>query len=148
MLASSTHQITDFLYTVLKEIYGEKAREYWANTKDTICYATTKNQTATEALIRSGGDIAIIVGGYNSSNTSHLAKLCSSKIPTYHVQDADEILDKKTIRHLDINTKKVIRTENWLPETNGETVILLTAGASCPDAIIENVMNKIISFYE
>lgn len=148
MLAQETQAIADRLRQAMVSRYGEEAiTEHFADTRDTLCYATNENQGATTALIASGGDLAIVVGGYNSSNTSHLVELCEQKMPTYFIRDADEILDQSTIRHFDIHLGTVRATEQWLPTFNRPLELVLTSGASCPDALVDTVIQKILSFY-
>ena len=94
MLASETQAIADLLRQAIIARYGEEnPAEHFADTKDTLCYATKENQDATLALIAEGGDVAVVVGGYNSSNTSHLVELCEHKLPTYFIRDAEELLN-------------------------------------------------------
>ena len=125
---------------------------HFADTRDTLCYATKENQDATLALIADGGDVAVVVGGYNSSNTSHLVELCQQHLPTYFIRDADELLSTKRIRHLELETKQVKTTENWLFEETDSvqktpTDIVLTAGASCPDVLLDEVLQKIVGWF-
>ncbi len=151
MLATETQAIADLLRQAIIERYGEEnLAEHFADTKDTLCYATKENQDATLALIAEGGDVAVVVGGYNSSNTSHLVELCEHKLPTYFVRDAEELLSPKQIRHLELETKKVQITEDWLPteHLDGSPVdIVLTAGASCPDILLDEVLRKIVGWF-
>lgn len=148
MLATETKIISDILFDAIEDHYGKSAAmEYFANTRDTLCYATAENQEAMNHLIESGGDIAIIVGGYNSSNTSHLVELCENKLPSYYIKDAEEILDKNRINHLDIKKSSVILSENWLPEKKGPVDILITAGASCPDMHVDKVIQRISELF-
>ena len=88
----------------------------------------------------------MIAGGYNSSNTSHIVELCEQKLPTYFIESADKILDKNMIRHYDLHKKQEVTTTDFIPEKDSVT-IMLTCGASCPDAIIEEVMTQILSFF-
>ena len=114
-------------------------------------YATKENQDATLALIAEGGDVAVVVGGYNSSNTSHLVELCEHKLPTYFVRDAEELFCPSKIRHLSLKTKEVQTTDNWLPteHADGKSVdIVLTAGASCPDILLDEVLRKIVGCFQ
>lgn len=148
MLASETQAIADFLRDVMIRKYGmEKINDHFADTRDTLCYATYDNQEATYGLLTENADFAIVVGGYNSSNTSHLVELCEEKLPTYFISSADKILSKKSISHFDIHSREEKVTENFLP---GKTPadIILTSGASCPDAVVDQVMMKILSFYD
>ena len=151
MLATETQAIADLLRQAIITRYGDdNLMEHFADTKDTLCYATKENQDATLALIAEGGDVAVVVGGYNSSNTSHLVELCEHKLPTFFVRDAEELLSPKRIRHLSLETKEVHITKDWLPteHPNGNPVdIVLTAGASCPDILLDEVLRKIVGWF-
>ena len=157
MLATETRKIAELLREAVTEKYGPDA---FADTKDTLCYATSENQNATLELMESGGDLAIVVGGYNSSNTSHLVELLERRLPVYYIKDSNEILSSNRIRHLNIHTKQIEETSNWLPsdrpradrsvdggkptvEGNAPLQILVTSGASCPDALVDEVILKI-----
>lgn len=149
MLASETQEISEYLKEVMLEIYPDDPIEYhFADTRDTLCYATNENQSATLKLIDSGGDLAIVVGGYNSSNTSHLVELCEKHAPTYYIKDADEILSKDEIQHLSLEEHKVVKSSAWLDIKRDPLTVLVTAGASCPDALVDQVLVKIASFYQ
>ena len=150
MLASETQEISDYLKDVIIGHYsadGEMAAERFANTRDTLCYATNDNQEATYALLREKADLAVVVGGYNSSNTSHLVELCKEQLPTYFIRSAESLLSNKEIEHYDLHLKTVKVSKNYLPEKN-KTTILLTCGASCPDAIMEKVLLKLSAFFK
>ena len=151
MLATETQAIADLLRRAMIDRYGaEHIDLHFADAKDTLCYATKENQDATIALIEDGGDLAVIVGGYNSSNTSHLVELCEQKMPTYFICDADEMISPTRIRHLGVDAKVVRETADWLQmNTPGGTPtnIVLTAGASCPDALLDEVLCKIIPWF-
>jgi len=86
------------------------------------------------------------VGGYNSSNTSHLVELCEEKLSTYYINNSEKILSRKEILHYNFHTKQEILTADYLPTTE-PIRILITSGASCPDALVEDVIQKLISFY-
>jgi 4-hydroxy-3-methylbut-2-enyl diphosphate reductase len=147
MLASETHRIAGILKEALRDRYGEAALpEHFADTSDTLCYATNENQNATYALIEAGADLSLVVGGYNSSNTAHIVKLCAAAAPTYFIQNADEILSRTRIRHYDLQVRSCRTAENWLPDTRPLTVAL-TCGASCPDAIVDGVLLRLLSFF-
>ena len=90
-------------------------------------------------------NLAIVVGGYNSSNTSHLVELCEEKLPTYFINDAGKIISKNELLHFDLHLKKEIITQYYLPEKK-PVKILITSGASCPDALVEMVITKLTSF--
>ncbi len=87
--------------------------------------------------------MAVVVGGYNSSNTSHLVELCEEKLPTYYISSAKEILSEKLIRHYDHRNDKMIVTENFLPSKQPVDIIL-TSGASCPDATVDEVLQQLL----
>jgi 4-hydroxy-3-methylbut-2-enyl diphosphate reductase len=120
--------------------------ERFADTRDTLCYATYDNQTAVKGMLDVEADIAIVVGGYNSSNTSHLVELCEEKLPTYFISSEEKIISASSILHYNFHTKQEIPTSGYLPEKKPLT-ILLTSGASCPDAIVEDVIEKLVSFF-
>jgi 4-hydroxy-3-methylbut-2-enyl diphosphate reductase len=145
MLASDTQAIADYLKQVMTEKYPvEPVEEHFADTRDTLCYATLDNQTAVSAMLGTPADIAIVAGGYNSSNTSHLVELCEIKLPTFFINNEEKILSEKEILHYDFHTKKEILTTGYLP---ANPRILLTSGASCPDAIVEAIIEKLVSFF-
>lgn len=149
MLASDTQAIADFLkQTMIKKyrLSTENAGEHFADTRDTLCYATNDNQNAVIGMLETKADLAIVVGGYNSSNTSHLVELCEEKLPTYFINNEEKILSSKEILHYNFHTKEEILTSNYLPH-NKPVKVLLTSGASCPDALVEGVIAKLVSFY-
>ncbi|MDR2337246.1 MAG: 4-hydroxy-3-methylbut-2-enyl diphosphate reductase [Deltaproteobacteria bacterium] len=145
MLTNETEEISEILKTALNqknkaENIGEAI---FADTKHTLCYATQANQLATKVLCQtSNADLAFIVGGYNSSNTKHLVELASQDLKTFFIKDSAEILNSKTIRHFDIQTSTIQETTDWLP-TKSNLIIAISAGASCPDKALEEVMLKI-----
>lgn len=148
MLATETKEISSFLREKMVEKYGiEQIATHFADTRDTLCYATNDNQEATYGLLDQDADFAIVVGGYNSSNTSHIVELCEDKIPTYFISGPDEILSAKTIRHFDYDNGIVKETNDFL-DGNEKLSVVLTSGASCPDATVELVLRKILSFFE
>jgi len=148
MLASETQEIADLLKRTMIDKYGEQSiKVHFADTRDTLCYATNDNQSATYGLLETNADLAIVVGGYNSSNTSHIVELLEKKFPTYFINNADKILSEKLISHFNIHSKEEITSGNFLP-TNEPVKIVLTSGASCPDAYVDEVLNRILSFYE
>lgn len=147
MLATETQAIADLLKdTMIKKYGAEDIKNHFADTRDTLCYATNDNQEATYGLLKEKADFAIVVGGYNSSNTSHIVELCEEKLPTYFISSEEKILSDKSILHFDLRNHKEIETENYLPAK--EVIdIILTSGASCPDAVVEAVLRKIHSFF-
>jgi 4-hydroxy-3-methylbut-2-enyl diphosphate reductase len=141
MLASETQEIAEFLKKVTED-FAQKTQvnKMVADTRDTLCYATNDNQSATEALMNESLDFAIVVGGYNSSNTSHLVELLEQKCPTYFIKDESEINDVMTIQSFNIHTNQSENIDNWIRGTK----IGITSGASCPDSIIDNVISKVL----
>jgi 4-hydroxy-3-methylbut-2-enyl diphosphate reductase len=149
MLASDTQAIADFLKQVMVETHGIEGRDvtaHFADTRDTLCYATNDNQSATYGLLEAPADLAIVAGGYNSSNTSHLVELCEQKLPTYFIESAAKILSRDLIQHFDLHEKREKTTVNFLPEHTPVT-ILLTCGASCPDAVVEAILLRLLQFF-
>ena len=149
MLASDTQSISDFLKQVMQRKYQlteVTIEDRFADTRDTLCYATNDNQSAVYGLLQTPADLAIVVGGYNSSNTSHLVELCEEKLPTYYIDSAEKILSSTEIMHFNFHTKQEIVSTDFLPDAE-PIRILLTSGASCPDSIVEAVIDKLISFY-
>ena len=145
MLATETQEITDFLRQTMLEKYGEEAiKNHIADTRDTLCYATNDNQSATLGLLEEEADFAIVVGGYNSSNTTHLVELLEQKFKTYFIQSEKNILSKTVINSYDIHTKNVIEFDSFLDDSSPKTIII-TSGASCPDAIVEGVIEKVLT---
>jgi 4-hydroxy-3-methylbut-2-enyl diphosphate reductase len=148
MLASETQAIADRLRQAMLARYGtDSIGEHFIDTRDTLCYATNENQNATMALIATGGDLAIVVGGYNSSNTSHLVELCQERMPTYFIKDAGEFESRQGIYHYDLHSHALRRSEQWLPKLSRPLDIVLTSGASCPDALVDEVVQRIVSFF-
>jgi 4-hydroxy-3-methylbut-2-en-1-yl diphosphate reductase len=146
MLASDTQAIADYLKQVMIEKYQlneNNIGERFADTRDTLCYATNDNQSAVYEMLATAADLAIVVGGYNSSNTSHLVELCEEKLPTYYINAADKIIDADKISHYNFHTKQELITADFLPSTS-PIKILITSGASCPDAIVEDVIERLI----
>ncbi|MBS1754152.1 MAG: 4-hydroxy-3-methylbut-2-enyl diphosphate reductase [Bacteroidetes bacterium] len=149
MLASDTEAIANYLKDVMKKKYGldeTNITQRFADTRDTLCYATNDNQSSVYGMLQTDADLAIVVGGYNSSNTSHLVELCEEKLPTYFINNDEKIISKDSIRHFNFHTREEMVTNNFLPQKD-VTKILVTSGASCPDALVEAVIEKLSSFY-
>jgi len=149
MLASDTQGIADFLKNCITKHYQLKEdtiSERFADTRDTLCYATNDNQSAVRSLLHIEADLAFVVGGYNSSNTSHLVELCETKLPTYYIEDDSKILSHQEILHFDLHTRLEKLSLDYLSH-NPKPQILITSGASCPDAAVENVIKKLLTYY-
>ncbi|SFP61826.1 4-hydroxy-3-methylbut-2-enyl diphosphate reductase [Parafilimonas terrae] len=148
-LATDTQAIADYLKQVVKAHYNlddKNIQERFADTRDTLCYATNDNQTAVADLLHTEADIAIVVGGYNSSNTSHLVELCEEKLPTFFISSADKILSSTEIMHCNWRTKQEYLTQSYMPAKK-PLRILITSGASCPDAVVEDVIERLAGFF-
>jgi len=148
-LATDTQAIAEFLKDVMMKHYGlneKNISERFADTRDTLCYATNDNQSAVTGMLQTEADLAIVVGGYNSSNTSHLVELCEEKLPTYFINSANKIISDKNILHCNWRTKEEKITSDYLPGKQ-PVKILITSGASCPDALVEEVIEKLVGFY-
>lgn len=145
MLASDTQAIADFLKSIMIAKYNlidENIAERFADTRDTLCYATNDNQSSIYALLEQEADFAIVVGGYNSSNTSHLVELCEEELTTYFINGADKITNDNTIFHYNLHTQEEKSTTDFLP-LDKPVKLLISSGASCPDAMVEAVIEKI-----
>ncbi len=147
MLASETQEIADLFRETMIEKFGEETLKYhFADTRDTLCYATNDNQQATYGLLEQNADIAIIVGGYKSSNTSHIVELLEQKFPSYFISDETKLISENKIEHFDLTLRQEKITENYLPQKD-KVKIILTSGASCPDAIVDKVLQRLLTFF-
>jgi len=147
MLASDTQAIAEYLKQVMKTHYqldDQIIANHFADTRDTLCYATNDNQSAVQAMLETKADAAIIIGGYNSSNTSHLVELCETKIPTYYIKDELCLLDNFEIEHFNFHTKEILHS-TLAPSAKN---ILISAGASCPDAVVERVIERLCQLHQ
>ncbi len=148
MLASETQAIADRLKETMIKKYGkENINDHFADTRDTLCYATNDNQQATIELLKEEVDFAFVVGGYNSSNTSHIVELLEEKFNTYFISDPSKLISNKKIQHFNILTKTETISNNFIPEKKNIKVII-TSGASCPDSVVEAVLIKLLSYFE
>ncbi|MEY4383139.1 MAG: 4-hydroxy-3-methylbut-2-enyl diphosphate reductase [Bacteroidota bacterium] len=149
MLASDTQEIVELLKEVMVDYYqldSSNVTNHFADTRDTLCYATNDNQNATYGLLKESADLAIVAGGYNSSNTSHIVELCQHQLPTYFISSADKLISSNEILHFDFHHKVELKSENYLPKKD-QVKIMLTCGASCPDAVVEGIFRKLVSFF-
>jgi 4-hydroxy-3-methylbut-2-en-1-yl diphosphate reductase len=156
MLASETQAIADFLKQTMLETYSDTegptaaeaaADQHFADTRDTLCYATLDNQSAVLGMLDTPADLAIVVGGYNSSNTSHLVELCAEQMPAYFIRSEENMISPTEINHYNFHDKKELTTTNWLPD-NKPARILITSGASCPDILVESVIRRLAAFHD
>ena len=145
MLATETQEITDMLRNAMIQKYGkESIKEHIADTRDTLCYATNDNQSATYGLMENEADLAIVVGGSNSSNTTHLVELLENKFKTFFITSSENILDVNEVESFDIHQKVWKQHHVFLPIDQSKITIAITSGASCPDAIVDGVIQKLL----
>lgn len=148
MLASETQAIADLLKnTMIKKFGSENSAKHFADTRDTLCYATNDNQQATIELLNQDLDFALVVGGYNSSNTTHIVELLEQKFPVYFINDADNLISKEEISFFDIHKKEITIQKNFIPAKE-KISAAITSGASCPDAVVDSVILKLLSFFD
>lgn len=144
MLATETTEVMEILKKAAIEKWGEESLPaHMADTRDTLCYATHENQSATRALLEEPLDLAIVIGGFNSSNTLHLVELLEKRCPTFHIRDRRDFLDSGEIRHFEQWKKQTLLSQNWLPG-NRPVRIAINAGASCPDVLVDEVMAALL----
>ncbi|MCE2935632.1 MAG: 4-hydroxy-3-methylbut-2-enyl diphosphate reductase [Flammeovirgaceae bacterium] len=147
MLASETQGIADFFRQVMIEKYGAgNIKQHFADTRDTLCYATNDNQDSTYELLKTKADLALVVGGYNSSNTSHIVELCERQFPTYFINSDSEIKSSTEIHHFDYPNKVKKTSHRFLPDHTLVSIVL-TSGASCPDTLVDRVMLRLLEFF-
>ena len=146
-LATDTQAISDYLKSVMVTKFGESELPvHFADTRDTLCYATNDNQTAVNSLLEIPADIAFVMGGKNSSNSSHLVELCENKLPTYFIDGPEKLIDANSLINTNWRNKEQTIVNNYLP-TQQPTTILMTSGASCPDTVVEAVIRQIADYY-
>ena len=147
MLATETAAIADFFRQVMIRKHGEgNIAAHFADTRDTLCYATNDNQDATYELLKQDADLAVVVGGYNSSNTSHIVELCERNFTTFFINSEQEIFHDK-ILHFDYHNKIRKTTYGFLPDKQPVRIVL-TSGASCPDTVVDRVIVKLLEFFK
>jgi 4-hydroxy-3-methylbut-2-enyl diphosphate reductase len=146
-LATDTQAISDYLKNIMVQKFGnENITQHFADTRDTLCYATNDNQSAVIGLLETNADFAIVMGGKNSSNSSHLVELCEHQLTTYFIDDSSKIVSSDEIITTDWKTKNEVIIKDFIPKK--EVVkILMTSGASCPDTVVEDVIRKIAAYF-
>lgn len=149
MLATETEEVMDILKEATVKVHGESdILDHFADTSDTLCYATNENQSATLALAKTDADIALVVGGYNSSNTMHLVEILEHSFPTFHIRDSGELKSDILIQHFDQWKKEILETANWIPKDKAPLKIALTSGASCPDILVDEVLLEVLRYFK
>jgi 4-hydroxy-3-methylbut-2-enyl diphosphate reductase len=144
MLRGETEEVQRRLKRAMEQKFGAENIDKHFRFFDTICGATQDRQDALSKLLAEPLDILIVIGGYNSSNTSHLAEMGEAKLPTYFIKNAAMMVSDKLIRHYDQHKHSEIETPNWLP--TGKITVGVTAGASCPNNLIEDVITRLFEF--
>ena len=140
-LRGETEDVQRRLKNAMIEKYGEAELARHFRFFDTICGATQDRQDALEKLLRQPLDLLLVIGGYNSSNTSHLAEMGESRLPTYFIKNAAKMVSEKFIQHYDLEKHEEIETADWLPP--GKITVGITAGASCPNNLIEDTIRRV-----
>ena len=145
MLSTESLEIGEMFKAAMTERYGEPALAGRYRAFDTICSATQDRQDAVIRLLDEHPlDLMLVIGGYNSSNTCNLARICAARLPTYHVSDPECLLSAGSIRHRPVGATAEVVTESWLPP--GHVRIGLTAGASTPDNLVARVIEAVDVF--
>ena len=139
MLRGETDEVQRRMRDAMITKNGEEAIDEHFRYFDTICGATQDRQDALRDLLNRPMDLLLVVGGYNSSNTSHLAEMGEAKLPTYFIKDAEEMVSSAELNHFLQDKHEMAVAENWLP-TEGDLTLGVTAGASCPNNLIEEVI--------
>jgi 4-hydroxy-3-methylbut-2-en-1-yl diphosphate reductase len=145
MLAEETKNVSALVKEALEKKFGKlNISDHFADTRDTLCYATSDNQKSVLGLLKTSADFSIVVGGFNSSNTCHLAKLCASKFITYHISGINDLKSISEIRYRDPNDGTMKTGNNWLHKKSAKQInIALTAGASTPDSIVHEIIARL-----
>jgi 4-hydroxy-3-methylbut-2-enyl diphosphate reductase len=142
MMRGETEEVQRRFRAAVERRYGpEKLHDHF-RFFDTICGATQERQDALSHLLNEHMDLLIVVGGYNSSNTSHLAEMGEQKLPTYFIKNAAKMIDAERISHYNQHEKRELETSGWLPR-NGDITVGFTAGASCPNNLIEDAIRRL-----
>ena len=141
MLRGETEDVQRRLRKAMMERFGEAEIEKHFRFFDTICGATQDRQDALEKLLQEPLDLLLVIGGYNSSNTSHLAEMGEAKLATFFIKNAAKMVSDTLIEHYDQHKHEEVATTNWLP--SGEITVGITAGASCPNNLIEDAIRRL-----
>ena len=141
MLRNETEDVQRRLRRAMAQRFGEAEIDRHFRFFDTICGATQDRQDALSKLLQEPLNLLLVIGGYNSSNTSHLAEMGEAKLPTYFIKNAAMMKSDSLIRHYDQHKHQEIETSNWLPP--GKITVGITAGASCPNNLIEDTIHRL-----
>ena len=146
MLRGETEEVQRRIRAAMEKKYGPAELDKHFRFFDTICGATQERQDALEKLLAEPIHLLLVVGGYNSSNTSHLAEMGMARLPTYFIKNASKIVSASRIRHYDLHAHREIETRDWLPTR--PVTIGITAGASCPNNVIEETIRRLFNLHE
>jgi 4-hydroxy-3-methylbut-2-en-1-yl diphosphate reductase len=141
MLRGETEEVQRRFKTAMEKKFGAAEIDGHFRFFDTICGATQDRQDALQKLLREPMDLLIVIGGYNSSNTSHLAEMGEAKLPTYFIKNAAKMESNKLIRHYNQHIREEVEKQDWLP--SGKITVGVTAGASCPNNLIEDTIRRL-----
>lgn len=141
MLRGETEEVQRRLKDAMEKKYGTKELGHHFRYFDTICSATQDRQDALEKLLTQHMDLLIVVGGYNSSNTSHLAEMGEARLPTFFIKNAAMMESIESIKHFNQHKQEEEFTPHWLPD--GDITVGITAGASCPNNLIEETIQRL-----
>ena len=146
MLMTESLELGETIRAVMLERYGAAAAAEHYQAFDTICSATQDRQDAVVALLETKPvDLMIVIGGYNSSNTANLARICAASRPTFHIADPDCLVSAHEIRHRPVRSKAEVTVDGWLP-AQGPLSIGLTSGASTPDNLVGAAVAKLTEY--
>jgi 4-hydroxy-3-methylbut-2-enyl diphosphate reductase len=143
MLMSESLEIQDMLRAAMRDRHGEAGLQERFRAFDTICSATQDRQDAVLRMLEGNTlDLMVVIGGFNSSNTQALARICAARLPTYHI-DGPDCIEGDVIRHRRLGEHEDVRSGAWLPE--GPVRVGLTAGASTPNNVVGEVVRRILA---
>jgi len=146
MLSSESLAIGEMFREAMRARYGEAELSQRFRAFDTICSATQDRQDAVIRLLAEQRlDLMLVVGGYNSSNTCNLARICAGRVPTFHIADPEGLLSAEAIRHRDVSSRSEVTTTGWLP-ADGPLAVGITSGASTPDNLVEQAIRSLERF--
>jgi 4-hydroxy-3-methylbut-2-enyl diphosphate reductase len=146
MLSTESVEIGEMFRAAMAARYGETELASRFRAFDTICSATQDRQDAVVRLLEEEAlDLMLVIGGYNSSNTCNLARICAAQVPTFHIADPSGLVSRHEIRHRSVSSRTEVLTRDWLP-AEGPVRVGLTSGASTPDNLVEAVVRTLEGF--
>lgn len=144
MLRGETEEVQRRLRAAMEKKFGPAELPKHFRFFDTICGATQDRQDALQKLLAEPLKLLIVIGGYNSSNTSHLAEMGEAQLPTFFIKNAAKMVSDRLIKHYNLHQQAEVETHDWLPA--GPITVGITAGASCPNNLIEDVIRRLFEF--